>query len=202
MTSLTPTTRRPSRNLTLSMLALCGMSAGFAAETDPVPAPAPMINQDQGDSARRQVLAEAAYVEGMRARDQARLDDAVNALKQAVDYAPADESYRTALKQTEAMAGLTRESRSTAIDRLADELSVRQQELKSEALARLDDGSKAMEAGDYAEAERLFQQAAVRLETLPFAGDAPGSHLAGREPRPPRKSRTRTGQPSQPIGSR
>ena len=172
MTSLTPTTRRPSRNLTLSMLALCGMSAGFAAETVPAPAPTPVADQDQGDSARRQALAEAAYVEGMKARDQARLDDAVNALKKAVDYAPANESYRAALKQTESMAGLTRESRSTAIDHLADELSVRQQELKAEALARLDDGSKAMEAGDYADAERLLQQAAVRLETLPFADAA------------------------------
>ena len=172
MTSLTPTTRRQSRNLTLSMLALCGMSAGFAAETVPAPAPTPVADQDQGDSARRQALAEAAYVEGMKARDQARLDDAVNALKKAVDYAPANESYRAALKQTESMAGLTRESRSTAIDHLADELSVRQQELKAEALARLDDGSKAMEAGDYADAERLLQQAAVRLETLPFADAA------------------------------
>ncbi len=172
MTSLTPTTRRPSRNLTLSMLALCGMTAGFAAETVPAPAPAPMADQDQGDGARRQALAEAAYVQGMKARDQARLDDAVNALKQAVDYAPANETYRAALRQTESMAGLTRESRSTAINQLADELSVRQQELKAEALARLDDGTKAMEAGDYAEAERLLQQAAVRLETLPFADAA------------------------------
>ena len=168
MTSLTKTSR-----LTLSMLALCGMplALGLAAEQEPAPAPAPAA-ETAPDGANRQALAEASYISGMKARDEARLDDAVADLRRAVDYAPGNETYRASLRQVEAMAGLTRESRSTAIDRMADELTVRQQELKSEALARMDDGVKAMESGDYVEAERLFQQAAVRLETLPFADPA------------------------------
>ena len=170
MTSLTKTSR-----LTLSMLALCGMplALGFAAEQEqePAPAPAPAV-ETAPDGASRQALAEASYVSGMKARDEARLDDAIADLRRAVDYAPGNETYRASLRQVEAMAGLTRESRSTAIDRMADELTVRQQELKSEALARMDDGVKAMESGDYIEAERLFQQASVRLETLPFADPA------------------------------
>ncbi len=173
----------PSRALTLTMVALCGMPLSMigAAEagdgTTPAPAPAPMPAPAPApitdtDSARRQVLAEAAYVEGMKARDEARLDDAVQALTRAVDWAPSNEAYRKALRDTESMAGLTRETRSTQIDRMADELSVRQQELKAEALARLDRGTKAMETGEYDEAERLFQQAQVRLETMPYADAA------------------------------
>jgi general secretion pathway protein D len=160
------------------MLALCGLplATGFAADEAPAPAPAPVAETPAAaetvDSTTRLALAEAAYVEGMKARDEARLDDAVAALKRAVDFAPSNETYRKALRQVEAMAGLTRESRSTTIDRLTDELAVRQQELKTEAISRLEDGVKAMEAGDYNEAERLFQQAAVRLETLPYADPA------------------------------
>ena len=171
----------PSRALTLTMVALCGMPLSLAvaeeaagAGTTPVPAATttPVPATTDTDTARRQVLAESAYVEGMKARDEARLDDAVQALKRAVDWAPSNEAYRKALHDTESMAGLTRESRSTQIDRMADELSVRQQELKTEALARLDQGSKAMETGDYDEAERLFQQAQVRLETMPYSDAA------------------------------
>ncbi len=166
----------PTRALTLTMVALCGMplsiaGAAEAAGGGATPTPATTTTDDT-DSARRQVLAEAAYVEGMKARDEARLDDAVGALKRAVDWAPSNEAYRKALRDTESMAGLTRESRSTQIDRMADELSVRQQELKTEALSRLDQGSKAMESGDYNEAERLFQQAQVRLETMPYSDAA------------------------------
>ena len=166
----------PNRALTLTMVALCGMtlSTSMAAEaagetTPPVPV---TVTVTDTDTARRQVLAEASYVEGMKARDEARLDDSVQALKRAVDWAPSNEAYRKALRDTESMAGLTRESRSTQIDRMADELAVRQQELKAEAIARLEQGNRAMESGEYDEAERLFQQAQVRLETMPYADPA------------------------------
>ncbi len=193
MTNLSPRQSNFSRTfahthgaLTLSMLALCGMplmaadqapqptvpdNGSAPVSTQPAPGPVVIPEVSPADG-RRQALAEAAYVSGMKARDQARLDDAVKDLRQAVDFAPANETYRTALHNAEAMAGLLRDSRSTAVDRMADELNVRQQELKAEAIARLDDGAKAMEAGDYTEAERLFQQASVRLETLPFADPA------------------------------
>ena len=157
--------------LTLTMLALCGMPLAAADQPMPatVPAPIPEAGPVNGQN---QALAGSSYVAGMKARDEARLDDAVANLRRAVDYAPGNETYRKALKDVEALAGLSRDSRSLAVDRMTDELSVRQQELKSEAVARLDDGSKAMESGDYTEAERLFQQASVRLETLPFADPA------------------------------
>ena len=157
--------------LTLTMLALCGMPLAAADQPMPatVPAPIPEAGPVNGQN---QALAESSYVAGMKARDEARLDDAVANLRRAVDYAPGNETYRKALKDVESLAGLSRDSRSLAVDRMTDELSVRQQELKSEAVARLDDGSKAMESGDYTEAERLFQQASVRLETLPFADPA------------------------------
>lgn len=158
--------------LTLTMLALCGMPLTAADQVDTTPPPATQPAAENPDTNRRQALAEAAYVSGMKAREQARLDDAVRDLRQAVDFAPANEAYRKELHTTEAMAGLLRDSRSTAVDRVADELNVHQQELKSEAIARLDDGAKAMESGDYTEAERLIQQASVRLETLPFADPA------------------------------
>ena len=38
-----------------------------------------------------------------------------------------------------------------------------------EAQSRLEEGRKALTAGDHAQAERLLQQAAIRLETLPYA---------------------------------
>ncbi len=166
---MTMPSSRTSRTLTMTMLALCGMGPGFAAEQEPAPVPAPAV---ETATMNREVLAEAAYVAGLKARDASKLDTAVSELRRAVDYAPSNETYRKALRQTEAMAGLTRESRSTAIDHLADELAVRQQELKAEALAKLDDGAKAMESGNYDDAERLFQQAAVRLESLPFGDPA------------------------------
>lgn len=154
--------------LTLTMLALCGMPLAAADQPLPAPAQAP-IPEASPVNGQNQALAEASYVAGMKARDEARLDDAVTDLRRAVDYAPGNELYRKSLKDVEAMAGLSRDTRGLTVDRMTDELSVRQQELKTEAVARLDDGAKAMEAGDYTEAERLFQQASVRLETLPFA---------------------------------
>ena len=157
--------------LTLTMLALCGMPLAAADQPNPAPVQAPIPEAGPANG-QNQALAESSYVAGMKARDEARLDDAVANLRRAVDYSPGNETYRKALKDVESLAGLSRDSRSLAVDRMTDELTVRQQELKSEAVARLDDGSKAMELGDYTEAERLFQQASVRLETLPFADPA------------------------------
>ena len=92
MTNLSPRQSNFSRTfahtngaLTLSMLALCGMPL-MAADQAPEPtvpdngsvpvttqpAPGPMVSAEVNPAdGRRQALAEAAYVSGMKARDQA-----------------------------------------------------------------------------------------------------------------------------------
>jgi len=91
--------------LTLTMLALCGMPLAAADQPQPAATPVPATEMPPVDG-QRQALAESSYVAGMKARDEARLDDAVADLRRAVDYAPGNESYRKALKEVEAMAGL------------------------------------------------------------------------------------------------
>ena len=161
---MTPVLR--TRALSLTLAALCGLPTVVAAAEQ---APVPMPSATDADGARRAALAEAAYVQGRAHLAAGRLDEAVRALTTAVDAQPANESYAKALKQAQSVAGLTRDPRSLAIDRATDELAVRQQQLWVEAQARLDEGRKALVAKDYAQAERLLQQANIRLETLPFA---------------------------------
>ncbi len=156
--------RRPA--LTLSMLVLCGLPI-LAEDQVPAPVPNPAPTGDQA-TGLRQVRAQAAYAAGSRARDESRLDDALQEFRKAVDLAPENEGYRKALRDTEALAGVSRDSRSLVIDRVADELAVRQQQLWVEAQSKLAEGTKALESGDYLASERAFQQAAIRLETLPF----------------------------------
>ncbi len=159
---MTPALR--TRALSLSLAALCGLTALAVAE-EQVPAPVPGAS----DATRRAALAEAAYVQGRAHLTAGRLDEALRSLTMAVDAQPENETYAKALQQARATAGVIRDPRSLAVDRAVDELAVRQQQLWIEAQSRLEEGRKALTAGDHAQAERLLQQAAIRLETLPYA---------------------------------
>ncbi|MBA3707450.1 MAG: hypothetical protein H0W83_01365 [Planctomycetes bacterium] len=151
--------------LTIAMTALCSTAYG---ETAPAPQPAP----DTADHrTKADQTAEGLYVQGMRAKDEGKLDDAVRLLGMAVNHQPGNAKYRKAYDDVSAMAGVNKDARSITIDRTADELFVKQQQLWTEAQAKADEGTRFMEAGQYDEAERSFQMASIRLETLPFADD-------------------------------
>ncbi len=176
MTPLTP--RRLT--LTATMLALCGsLAAGEATPPPPVTAgdAAAAAALDQYAAERDAHLAGASkaaefhYVRGMRAKEENRLPDAVRDLTKAVDYAPANEEYAAQLRAVRALAGLERDPRSQQIDRMVDEVQVKDQELWNEAQAKKAEGVAAMQAGDYNLADRSFQMALVRIESLPFNDD-------------------------------
>lgn len=176
MTPLTP--RRLT--LTATMLALCGsLAAGEATPPPPTTAgdAAAAAALDQYAAERDAHLAGASkaaefhYVRGMRAKEENRLPDAVRDLTKAVDYAPANEEYAAQLRAVRALAGLERDPRSQQIDRMVDEVQVKDQELWNEAQAKKAEGVAAMQAGDYNLADRSFQMALVRIESLPFNDD-------------------------------
>lgn len=155
--------------LTATMLALVG---GAWAEDKPASTADQALKEYADSGAQRQGAAAAAnyyYDRGMKAMSEGRMDDAIRDLTIAVDWQPQDPKYRTALDQAQAIAGVSRDSRTVQINRTADELSVKQQQLRVEASAKKDEGKKALEAGDFAEAEREFSLALTRLESLPFA---------------------------------
>jgi tetratricopeptide (TPR) repeat protein len=186
-------TPRNATTLTITMLALCGSMAWAEEGTTPpatptpppasepappAPAPAPPTPQEAQDhQARDQQVAEGLYVQAERAKDEGRMDDAVKLIGQAVTLEPGNDTYRKANDDIRAMAGVSPDSRSVTVDRVANELQVKQQELWVEAEAKIDDGQRAMEAGDYNEAERDFQMASTRLETLPYSDDRKGPEL-------------------------
>ncbi|MBA2479073.1 MAG: hypothetical protein H0V44_00290 [Planctomycetes bacterium] len=167
MTALRRRAVRPLTVLTITMMAACPTAFGANA---PGQQPAPA-----GDSADHRTksnqAAEGLYVQGMRAKDEGRLDDAVRLLSMAVNQQPGNAKYRKSYDDVSAMAGVNKDARSITIDRTADELFVKQQQLWAEAQAKADEGTRFMEAGQYDEAERSFQMASIRLETLPFADD-------------------------------
>ena len=176
MTPLTP--RRLT--LTATMLALCGsLAAGEATPPPPKTAgdAAAAAALDQYAAERDAHLAGAGkaaefhYVRGMRAKEENRLPDAVRDLTKAVDYAPANEEYAAQLRAVRALAGLERDPRSQQIDRMVDEVQVKDQELWNEAQAKKAEGVAAMQAGDFNLADRSFQMALVRIESLPFNDD-------------------------------
>jgi type II secretory pathway component GspD/PulD (secretin) len=153
------------------MMALVGM----AWSEDAKPAtPADQALKEYADTggAERQGAAAAAnyyYDRGMKAMTEGRMDDALHDLTIAVDWQPQEPKYRAALQQAQALAGVSRDPRTVHINRTADELHVKQQQLRVEATAKKEDGKKALEAGDFAEAEYNFSLALTRLESLPFA---------------------------------
>ncbi len=176
MTPLTP--RRLT--LTATMLALCApLASGEVGPTVPPtngdPAAAAALDQYAAERdahlAGAGKAAEFHYVRGMRAKEENRLPDAVRDLTLAVDYAPANEEYAAQLRAVRALAGLERDPRSQQIDRIVDEVQVKDQELWNEAQAKKAEGVAAMQAGDYNLADRAFQMALVRIESLPFNDD-------------------------------
>lgn len=173
---MTPLTHR-RLTLTATMLALCAsLAAGEATPPAPAttgdPAAAAALEQYTAERAAHQAgankAAEFHYVRGMRAKEENRLPDAVRDLTLAVDYAPANEEYAAQLRAVRALAGLERDPRSQQIDRMVDEVQVKDQELWNEAQAKKAEGVAAMQAGDFNLADRSFQMALVRIESLPF----------------------------------
>ncbi len=179
MTARTYARRVPTSAL---LLALCGIGTAFvgAAEGNaPAPAPAPGAAEAlrqyaaNADAHRqgREVAGAYHYEMGRKALDDNRIDDAISAFTTAADYMPEKKEYRDALAQSQALAGQSRDARSVHINQLSDQLSVEQQKLWAEAQQRSEDGRKALERGDFHDAERSFQLAHTRLESLPYADE-------------------------------
>lgn len=174
------TTSRCARRapLSLSLLALAGAATAAETPTPTPPAtnPAEAALQEYAQNADvhrqgREVAGSYHFEMGNRALQDNRLDDAVKHLTMAVDYLPDNEEYRKALANAQALSGQSRDARSVHIDQLANQLSVNQQRLWAEAQQKIEDGNKHLAAGDFREAERSFQLAHIRLESLPYADE-------------------------------
>lgn len=161
----------PLRALTMGMLAVCGLSGTARAEDVPSAGGATIAASADpaAAEARRRAMAAAYHLEGVRAREAGRLEDARRAFAAATDRDPGNTIYRSDLAGVVAMLGEARPDPGLAADRVVDELRVRQQQLLIEATAKIDDGGKLLTAGRYAEAERELQMARARLDGLPFA---------------------------------
>ena len=155
--------------LTATMLALAGMA--WAEDKPGTAAEQALKEYAQSGGPDRQSTAAADYYydRGVKAMNEGRMDEAIRDLTIAVDWQKENPKYRKALDSAQAIAGISRDPRTLQINRTADELNVRQQQLRVEASAKKDEGSKALEAGDYAEAERCFSLALTRLESLPYS---------------------------------
>jgi general secretion pathway protein D len=170
------TPRHATTTLTLTMLSLCALAR---AEEAPTP-PATPGSDDASLAEHRshdQQVAGGLYVQAMRAKDEGRLDDAVKLLAEVVRLQPENQTYRQADDQVKAMAGVNPDSRSVTIDRVTDAFDVKQQQLWVEAEAKIEEGQRAMEAGNFSEAQRDFEMAGTRLDTLPFADERKAPEL-------------------------
>jgi type II secretory pathway component GspD/PulD (secretin) len=160
-------------SLTVTMLAICGLAWGEDKPATPADQALKEYADQSGAGGTARAGAEAAadfyYDRGMKALEASRLDDAIHDLTIAVDWQPQNAKYRKALEQAQALAGTRRDARSLHIDQTADQMFAKQQQLWVEAQAKIEEGQKAFEAGDYVEAERSFTLAQTRLESLPFA---------------------------------
>lgn len=166
--------------LTATMLALCAAS-GFAGDATPAPTTTgaadaakaldSYANERDAHQAGPAKAAEYHFVLGMRAKEENRLPDAVRELTLAVDYAPDNQAYAAQLRSVRGLAGLERDTRSQQIDRMVDEVQVKDQELWSEAQTKKEEGVAAMQAGEFGLADRSFQMALVRIDSLPFSSD-------------------------------
>lgn len=163
--------------LTATMLAVCAIAAGEAA---PGPAPAAdpgaaaldqYVQQRTAGDAERLKQAESLYHGGMRAKEENRMAEAVRDLTRAVELAPDNGTYRHALRTALAAAGLDQSLRTQPIDSVVDEAQVRDQEMLNEASAKREEGQAAMLAGDFILADRAFQMAMVRLQSLSVQDD-------------------------------
>jgi tetratricopeptide (TPR) repeat protein len=155
--------------LTATMLALAGMA--WAEDKPGTAAEQALKEYAQSGGPDRQSTAAADYYydRGVKAMNEGRMEEAIRDLTIAVDWQKENPKYRKALDNAQAIAGISRDPRTLQINRTADEFNVRQQQLRVEASAKKDEGSKALEAGDYAEAERCFSLALTRLESLPYS---------------------------------
>lgn len=165
--------------LSAVLLALCGLGTAAEEPTPPEPAADPAAQQALAEYAKeadvhrqgREVAGAYHFEMGNKAMQDNRLDDAVKSFTSAVDYLPDNQEYRKALANAQALSGQHRDARSVYINQLGDELSVNQQRLWAEAQEKIAAGRKALEAGDYHEAERNFSLAHTRLESLPYADE-------------------------------
>lgn len=119
----------------------------------------------------RQAAADHHFDLGMRLKEEGPLPESIKHLKIAVDYFPNNETYRKGLKEAETIAGTTRETRSTYINQLADNLRVEHQRLWVEVQQLIASGKRQLETGAYNQAEQDFEMAMTRLEMLPFADE-------------------------------
>lgn len=169
---LVPTTLAHTTRITALTATMFALAVTAWSEDKPSPAAEQALKEYAEGGGAQQGAAAAAnyyYDRGMKAMSEGRMDDALRDLTIAVDWQPQEAKYRSALSQAQAIAGVSRDPRTVQINRTADELHVKQQQLRVEATAKKEDGKKALEAGDFAEAERLFSLALTRLESLPFA---------------------------------
>jgi len=152
------------------MLSLCSVAR---AEDNPTP-PANTGSDQAALAAHRtqdQQAADGLYVQAMQAKDEGRLPDALRLLAEAIRLEPDNATYQKASLDVQAMAGVNPDARSVTIDRVSNQISVQQQQLWVEAEAKIEDGQRAMEAGDYNQASRDFEMASIRLDTLPFSDE-------------------------------
>ena len=187
-----PAHRTPERRIPLSaaLIALCGLAGGLStghAVEGGAPAPAPQVNPAPPASAEaalrqysqeadvhrqgREVAGDYHFQMGQKAIQDNRLDDAVRHLTTAVDYMPDKKEHRDALATAQALSGQSRDARSVYINQIADQHAVEQQRLWAEAQERLEHGRKALEGGDFHNAEQSFQLAHIRLDSLPYADE-------------------------------
>jgi type II secretory pathway component GspD/PulD (secretin) len=147
---------------------LFALAVALPAADEAAPTPA---NAAEAHAAGAEQAGAWHFARGMRAKEENRLADAVADLVQAVDYQPGNAEYRKQLDLVRALAGLERDPRGLRIDQVVDEAQVKEQELWAEAQALKEEGIKAMQAGDWNAADRAFQMATIRLDSLPFASE-------------------------------
>lgn len=119
----------------------------------------------------RSAAAQYHYTQGQRALEAMRLPEALDHLRKAVDYDPANETYRTALSRAATIAGEANDTFNTYTDEIHDQLTVEQQRLWIDVQAKIEEGMGHLEQGAYNQADLAFEMARVRLERLPYADE-------------------------------
>ena len=119
----------------------------------------------------RQAAADHHHSLGQRMMEGGRLSQATEQLKLAVDYFPNNEAYRRSLRDAETLAGASRDSRSTYINQLSDELRVEHQRLWVEIEQHITRSRILLEEGSYNQAEQALDMASTRLQHLPYADE-------------------------------
>lgn len=125
----------------------------------------------------RQAAAQYHYDQGMRLLEAGNMPRAIRELTIAVDYFPDNEQYRQALDRAAAIAGMSRDPRSTHIDDIADQLYVEQQRLWIEVQRKIEEGERHLEKGEYNQAEVAFEMARVRIDSLPYHDERQSAEL-------------------------